>query len=184
MKDPSSPQAIWMLQHPSCYSQGRGGNQKNVLFDINNSSLNMYRIDRGGDVTHHLPGQLVVYLVLNLRRYKADLHWYLRELEAVIIDLLNMLNLPAERVDGLTGVWCNQLKVASIGIGCRRWITQHGISINVNCEMSGFEKIIPCGINHKNIGKLDYWISGITVEEVKLLMKKCLSDHFDFNWTI
>lgn len=149
-----------------------------MLFDITNPPAELFRIDRGGDVTHHLPGQLVVYLVLDLRLYKKDLHLYLRQLEQVLIDLLDCLNLPGERVNGLTGIWCQGFKVASIGVGCRRWITQHGLALNVNCDLEGFNQILPCGLNGLSVGKLDDWIPGLKVEEVKPLMKRCLANRF------
>jgi len=182
LRNPCSPQAVWMLQHHSCYTIGRGGNQDNILFDSSESSSEIFRIDRGGDVTHHLPGQIVVYLVFDLRRYKKDLDLYLRQLEQVLIDLLTCLNLPANRVNGLTGVWCHGQKVASIGVGCRRWITQHGLALNVNCNLTGFNQIIPCGLNDTSIGKLDDWIPGIKIEEIKPLMKLCLSKRFGLIW--
>tara|TARA_Y100001968_G_scaffold220736_1_gene203653 strand:+ start:372 stop:1061 length:690 start_codon:yes stop_codon:yes gene_type:complete len=182
LKEPNTNQAIWMLQHPSCYTIGRGGNQDNILFDIHDSSSDVFRIDRGGDVTHHLPGQLVVYLVFDLRRYKKDLYLYLRQLEQVVLDLLECLSLPGQRINGLTGVWCNGFKVASIGVGCRRWITQHGLALNVNCDLNGFNEIIPCGINKTSVGKIDDWIPGIKVEEVQTLMKFCLSKRFGLSW--
>ncbi len=181
-KEPACQQAIWLLQHPSCYTIGRGGKNKNLLFDITNPPAELFCIDRGGDVTHHLPGQLVVYLVLDLRLYKKDLHLYLRQLEQVLIDLLDCLNLPGERVNGLTGVWCQGFKVASIGVGCRRWITQHGLALNVNCDLEGFNQILPCGLNGLSVGKLDDWIPGLTVEEVKPLMKRCLANRFGLSW--
>ena len=182
MREPLSPQAVWLLEHHSCYTIGRGSNQANVLFDTSQSSSRLHQIDRGGDVTHHLEGQLVAYLVIDLHRYKTDLSWYLRELEQVLIDLLNILDLPGERLNGLTGVWCKGLKVASIGVGCRRWITQHGLALNVNCDLAGFKEILPCGLNASKIGKLDFWIPDITVKDVNPLLEKCLCEHFGFTW--
>ena len=182
LKESSTPQAVWSLEHQSCYTQGRGGDKKNVLFDINNPPSDLYQIDRGGDVTHHLQGQLVVYLVIDLRRYKTDLYWYLRELEQVLIDLLGVLDLNGERVDGLTGVWCKGFKVASIGIGCRRWVTQHGFALNVNCDLEGFHKILPCGLDQTSIGRLDSFVPGLTVQEVQPIVRKCVEKRFRLNW--
>ncbi len=182
LRDPQAPQAIWLLEHSSCYTLGRGSSQENLLFNIESSPSELFRIDRGGEVTHHLSGQLVVYLVIDLHRYKTDLAWYLRQLEEVLMDVLKALNLTGVRVPGLTGVWCNNFKIASIGIGCRRWVTQHGIALNVNCDLNGFKKILPCGLNSDLVGKLDYWIPGITVNEVKPLIKKCLMDRFKFEY--
>ena len=182
LKTPSAHQGVWLLQHPSCYTIGRGGSSNNVLFDIDRSPVDIFRIDRGGDVTHHLPGQLVVYLVFDLRRYKKDLYLYLRQLEEVLLDLFDCLNLPGERLNGFTGVWCKGFKVASIGVGCRRWITQHGLALNVNCDLAGFHKILPCGLNGISVGKIDDWIPGIKVEEVQPLMKRCLQKRFGLIW--
>ena len=153
IEKPFSPQAVWLLQHFPCYTIGRGSDKKNLLFDENKSSEPLFKIDRGGEVTHHMPGQIVGYLVLNLNNYKKDLSWYLRELEQVLIDVLNLLGIDGERVEGLTGIWCKGQKIASIGIGCKRWVTKHGFSLNVDCDLIGFEKIIPCGLNQVRLSK-------------------------------
>ncbi len=139
----------------------------------------MFRIDRGGEVTHHLPGQLVAYLVLDLHRHKKDLNWYLRELENVLLDVINDLGLLGERRRGMTGIWINDLKVASIGIGCKRWVTQHGFALNIDCNLSGFDQIIPCGLDGHKIGQLTSWIPGLRVKDVQPLIKKYISQRFD-----
>ncbi len=175
-------QAVWFLQHSSCYTLGRGASESNLLFDPNDPPLNLYRADRGGEVTHHMPGQLVVYPVLNLRFYKTDLHWYLRELEGVLIHLLRLLGLKGERIPGLTGVWVRDRKVAAIGVGCRRWITQHGLALNVDCDLYGYRAVVPCGLEEHPIGRLIDWIPGITVKEVQPLLKNCFSKTFGLDW--
>ena len=175
----SSP-AVWLLQHSSCYTLGRGASETNLLFDINHPPVPVYRIDRGGEVTHHLPGQLVVYPVLDLGCYKKDLNWYLRELEEIVIEVLCCFGLKGERSPGNTGLWLERQKVASIGIGCRRWITQHGLALNVNCDLDGFNRINPCGVEGQLMGSLNHWIPGITVLEVQHLMKKSLENRFGF----
>ncbi len=161
---------------------GRGASERNLLFDPRNSSMDLYRIDRGGEVTHHLPGQLVVYPVLDLHRHKQDLHWYLRKLEAVLIDVLDHLDLEGETIPGMTGVWIKGRKVASIGVGCRRWVTQHGLALNIDCEMDGFQNVIPCGLHECPMGRLKDWIPGISVPEVQPLMKKAISKAFNITW--
>ncbi len=180
--DPSSEQAVWILQHFDCYTLGRGASPDDLLFNLDQPPFDFYRIDRGGEVTHHLPGQLVIYLVLNLRRYKTDLNWYLRQLESVAIDVLGSLGLSGYRLTGLTGVWCNGEKVAAIGIGCRRWITIHGMALNVNCDLSGFNQIVPCGLNNLKTGRLSNSIPDIDINEVRCLMKKSLKNHFGLLW--
>ena len=182
IEKPFSPQAVWLLEHFSCYTIGRGGDKKNLLFEENKSPLPVFRIERGGEVTHHMPGQIVGYLVFNLSLHKKDLSWYLRELEQVIIDVLHLLGIDGKRINGLTGVWCDDKKVGSIGIGCKRWVTQHGFSLNVDCDLIGFEKIIPCGLDKVKLGKLSDWIPGIKVCDVKPLLRESVKKRFKLNW--
>ncbi len=175
LEDETSPQAIWLLEHMNCYTLGRGADEANLLFDSRYPPEELFRIDRGGEVTYHLPGQLVAYLVLDLRTYKTDLNWYLRQLEQVAMDVLQNLGLPGKRMNGLTGIWCNGYKVASIGIGCRRWITQHGLALNVDCDLKGFDQIIPCGLKKSPVGRLSNWIPELKVSDVKPILKQCLN---------
>ena len=182
IEEPFSPQAVWLLEHNSCYTIGRGSDRNNLLFKENQSPFPIFCIERGGEVTHHMPGQIVGYLVLNLSLHKKDLSWYLRALEQVLIDSLHLLGLEGKRVDGLTGVWYEDKKVGSIGIGCKRWVTQHGFSLNVDCDLIGFEKIIPCGLNKVKIGKLNDWIPGIKVCDVKPLLRESVKRRFKLNW--
>ena len=182
IEKPFSPQAVWFLEHFSCYTLGRGSDKRNLLFEENKSSVPVFRIERGGEVTHHMPGQIVGYLVFNLSLHKKDLSWYLRELEQVLIDVLVLLGLEGKRVDGLTGVWCEDKKVGSIGIGCKRWVTQHGFSLNVDCDLVGFERIIPCGLDKVKLGKLSDWIPGIKVCDVKPLLKESVKRRFKLIW--
>ncbi len=180
--EPFSPPATWLVQHPSCYTLGRGADETNLLFDLNQRNFDLYRIDRGGEVTHHLPGQLVVYQVLNLHCFRLDLNWYLRQLEQVLIDVLGALGLRGERIPGYTGLWLEGRKVAAIGVGCRRWITQHGLALNVDCDLAGFDEIVPCGLRGKPIGRLVDWLPGLTVADVQPLMINSLADRFSFLW--
>ena len=119
-------------------------------------------------MTHHLPGQLVVYPVLNLHRYQLDLNWYLRKLEQVVLDVLKELGLSGYRINGLTGIWIDGCKVASIGVSCRRWVTQHGFALNVDCDLAGFDQIVPCGLSGTCIGSLDTWLPGLKVKDVAI----------------
>ncbi len=178
IRQPSSNQAIWMLQHQPCYTLGRGATTNNLLFDPAQPPADLYRVNRGGEVTHHMPGQLVVYLILDLRRYQMDLNWYLRQLELSLIDVLALLGIEGRTINGLTGLWVEGFKVGAIGVGCRRWITQHGLALNIDCDLKGFEKIIPCGLSTHSVGKLSNWIPGLTIKEVKPLMQKCLIERF------
>ncbi len=183
VENPLGTQAVWILQHQKCYTLGRGANENNLLFKKEKSPCDLYRIDRGGEVTHHLPGQLVVYLVIDLHRYKTDLNWYLRQLENVLIEVLDELGLKGYRVPGITGVWCNGEKVGSIGVGCRRWVTQHGMALNVNCELSGFNEIVPCGLHGQTTGRISKWLPNVQINDVRSQMNKSLKKHFELLWT-
>lgn len=165
--NPALPDKLLLIEHPPVYTLGTGSTLDNLKFDINNFSGKIYRIERGGEVTFHCPGQIVAYPILNLRYYQQDLHWYLRQLEEVIIQLLAKYNLKGERINGLTGVWINDAKIAAIGIKVKRWITMHGFALNICCDLSGFDQIIPCGIKDKFVTKISYYVQDISVLVVK-----------------
>ena len=183
LEHPGQPQAVWLLQHPACYTLGRGASTDHLHFDPQEPPAPLHRIDRGGEVTHHLPGQLVAYPVLDLRRHQPDLHWYLRQLEQVLLDVLADFDLVGERIPGLTGIWLEGRKVAAIGTGCRRWITQHGLALNVSCELSGFELITPCGLRGRRVGRLCDWRPGLTVKQVQPRLRDALRRRFDLVWS-
>lgn len=178
----AAPEAVWLLQHPPCYTLGRGASEEHLRFDPLHPPAPLHRLDRGGEVTHHAPGQLVAYPVLDLRRHQPDLHWYLRQLEQVVLDLLLALGLRGERIDGLTGVWLEERKLAAIGVGCRRWITQHGLALNVSCDLRGFEAVVPCGLRGRAVARLSDWIPGLTVAEVQPLLRQALAARFQLEW--
>jgi len=167
---PGGREALLLMQHPPCYTMGRGSSAVHLCHGVQGLGHPLHRLDRGGEVTHHCPGQLVLWLVLNLQRHTPDLHWYLRRLEAVVLEVLAELGLPGERQPGLTGVWCGGCKVAAVGIGCRRWITRHGLALNVNCDLQGFDAIVPCGLRDHVVGRLLDWRPGITCADVEPLL--------------
>ncbi len=182
LDDPSAQEAVWILQHQACYTLGRGASEEHLHFNPAAPPAPLYRIDRGGEVTHHLPGQLVVYPVLDLRRRTPDLHWYLRQLEQVVLDVLEQLGLEGQRQPGLTGLWLDNRKVAAIGVGCRRWITQHGLALNVDCSLQGFEQVTPCGLTGRAVGRLADWLPGLGVAEVQPLLRQALASRFGLVW--
>ena len=134
---------LLLLEHPPVVTLGRNSHAVNLLQP---AGIEVFEVERGGDVTFHGPGQLVGYPILDLRAYKQDLHWYLRTLEQVLIDALGILAIPAERNPGLTGVWTRGRKIASIGIHVKQWVTWHGFALNVTTDLSHFDRIVPCGI--------------------------------------
>jgi len=129
-------------------------------------------------VTYHAPGQLVGYPILDLRHYQQDLHWYLRSLEEVIIRAIAPYGLRGERIDGLTGVWVEGFKVAAIGIKVSRWITMHGFALNVCPDMAGFQRIVPCGIADRPVGRLAQWVPDLSMEEMREAIAQSFSDVF------
>lgn len=168
--NPDSPDlddVLILLEHPPVYTLGQGSTTNFLKFDPTQTNYELVRIERGGEVTYHCPGQLVGYPILNLTYYQKDLHWYLRQLEEVVIQVLAVYGLEGTRIVGMTGVWVSDRKVAAIGIKVSRWITMHGFALNVCPDLSGFEQIIPCGIADKAVGSLEQYIPGIQVAEVR-----------------
>jgi lipoyl(octanoyl) transferase len=137
---------IWLLEHDSVYTIGRTPDRSS-LRGGNHLKYPLFEINRGGQVTYHGPGQLVGYCLLDLRRYGQDLHRYLRWIEAVLIELLARYEIDATTREGLTGVWIENRKIASIGVGLRHWITMHGFALNVGGDLTPFDAITPCGIS-------------------------------------
>ena len=178
LADPGGPEALLLLEHEPCYTLGRGADPGFLSFDPENPPAPLFRIDRGGEVTHHCPGQLVLYPVLNLQRHGADLHLYLRELEGVVMDLLAELGLRGNRIEGLTGVWLEGCKVAAIGVGARRWISQHGLALNVDADLAGFSQVVPCGIADRPVGRLVHWRPELTAAALRPLLLECFSRRF------
>lgn len=129
-------------------------------------------------MTYHCPGQLVGYPILNLRYYQQDLHWYLRQLETVIVNTVANYGLSAYRVPNLTGVWVEGKKIAAIGIKVKRWITMHGFAINVCPDLSGFKQIVPCGIADKPVGSLQEFVLDLTVDRVRVDVAQAFSSVF------
>jgi len=164
---PALEDVLMLLEHPPIYTLGQGASLDFLKFDPTQTGWDLCRVERGGEVTYHCPGQLVGYPILNLNHYRKDLHWYLRQLEAVLIQVLAGYGLQGDRVPGLTGVWVEGRKVAAIGIKVSRWITMHGFALNVCPDLSGFEHIVPCGIEDKPVGSLAQFIPGIEVAQVR-----------------
>jgi lipoyl(octanoyl) transferase len=165
--DPSLEDVLILLEHPPVYTLGQGSKPEFLQFDPAHSPWEVVRVERGGEVTYHCPGQLVGYPILNLTYYQQDLHWYLRQLEEVLIRVLARYDLTGERLPGLTGVWVEGHKVAAIGIKVSRWITMHGFALNVCPNLEGFRRIVPCGIADRPVGSLEQFIPSIHLAEVR-----------------
>jgi len=138
-----SHDVLLLLEHLPVVTLGRNSHAAHLLQP---AGIEVFEVERGGDITFHGPGQLVGYPILDLRAYKQDLHWYLRTLEQALIDALGILDIPAERNPGFTGVWTRGKKIASIGIHVKQWVTWHGFALNVTTDLTHFDRIVPCGI--------------------------------------
>ena len=178
INNPDLNDVLVLLEHPPVYTLGTGSTLDFLKFEPQSSGFEIHRIERGGEVTYHCPNQLVGYPIINLRYYQQDLHWYLRQLEEVIIQTVANYNLKAYRVPDLTGVWLSGKKIAAIGIKVKRWITMHGFALNVCPDMSGFQHIVPCGIADKQVGSLIEFIPDITVDRVRVDIAKSFAEVF------
>jgi lipoyl(octanoyl) transferase len=146
-------------EHPHVYTLGKSGSLGNLLLteaQLAEKGIDFYKINRGGDITYHGPGQIVGYPIFDLEQFRPDIHEYLRKMEESCIQTLLEYGIESGRIEGLTGVWLdvdgpNPRKIMAIGVRCSRWITMHGFAFNVNTDLSLFDNIIPCGIDDKGV---------------------------------
>lgn len=149
---------LLLTEHPHTYTIGKSGGEGNLVADeasLNERGITVYRIDRGGDITYHGPGQIVGYPILDLRNHYLDVHRFLRDLEEVIMRTLAAYKIKAGRVEDLTGVWVDGAKIAAIGVKVTRWITMHGFAFNVRTDLNYFGNIIPCGITDRPVTSME-----------------------------
>ena len=148
--DGSLPEDLLLLvEHSPVVTLGRSSKEAHLLASpelLRARGVELFEVERGGDVTFHGPGQLVGYPILDLKRHRKDLHWYLREVEEALIVALARLGIPGQRKPSYTGVWVEDRKIASIGVHARDWVTWHGFALNVTTDLDFFDLIVPCGI--------------------------------------
>ena len=187
----STKNHLIFCEHPHVYTLGKSGHLKNLLIDgqkRKEKNISFYKINRGGDITYHGPGQLVVYPILDLDYFFSDIHKYLRLLEEAVILTLNDYGIAGKRLDGFTGVWIDAdkdspRKICAIGVKCSRWVTMHGIGFNINSNLDYFKHIVPCGIEDKSVTSLQRETNKkIDMEELKLRFKKKFKILFGINW--
>ncbi|MFW6158060.1 MAG: lipoyl(octanoyl) transferase LipB [Planctomycetota bacterium] len=157
LEDAAEPDRLILVEHPPVITLGRRADPENVLFDeehLSSQGVELRRVDRGGDVTYHGPGQVVAYPIVRLTGPRRDVHGYFRSLEQVVIELLAGYGIDAVRQDGLTGVWVGDEKVCAMGVAIKRWITYHGLALNVDPNLGHFRLITPCGIADKGVTSL------------------------------
>ena len=161
-----------LCSHPLVITMGRNSSYDNLVLprdEYDNRGIEVIDINRGGDVTLHNEGQLVGYPIFDLRDFKQDLHWFLRQIEQAIINTVSEFGMESDRVDGLTGVWLEQArKVCAIGLHCSRWVTSHGFALNVCNNVKDFDYIVPCGIDDKEVTSIENEIGTVVdMDKVK-----------------
>lgn len=180
---------LLLLEHPPTFTIGRRGNMGNLLAAKNylsKAGIHFEVISRGGDITYHGPGQLVGYPIMDLNGMGRDVHKYLRNLEETIIVSLGDFGIRGRRIKGITGVWTKWHKIASIGVGVRRWVTYHGFALNVNTDLSYFDMIVPCGIENVKMTSIQRWLAKneeIDMPEAEDAIVKAFSQVFNITNT-
>ncbi len=167
-----------LVEHEPVYTLGKNAN-KNHLLQSRDRSVNVFDIERGGDITFHGPGQLVGYPIIDLSYYRRSVSWYMRRLEQLAIDVLKDFGISASRIKGLTGVWVGEEKIAAQGVRISRWVTMHGFSLNVNPDLSFYDGIIPCGIFDHGITSMEELLgSAQDMEDVKAMVVEKFNNLF------
>ncbi|MDF3078905.1 MAG: octanoyltransferase [Sphingobacteriaceae bacterium] len=179
-----TPNYLVFVEHPHVYTLGKSGKPENLLLDehgLEEKDASYYKINRGGDITYHGPGQLVGYPILDLDNFFTDIHLYLRTLEEAVILTLADFGVQAGRSPGLTGVWldaenANARKICALGVRCSRWVTMHGFALNVNARLDYFKNIVPCGIEDKGVTSMERELGRkLDMGEVKKILKGHIS---------
>ncbi|MFT6997587.1 MAG: lipoyl(octanoyl) transferase [Cryomorphaceae bacterium] len=178
------------VEHPHVYTLGKSGKIENLLLnqkELEEKGIEYFKINRGGDITYHGPGQLVAYPIIDLDQFFTDIHKYLRYLEEAVILTLAEYGIKGERYAGLTGVWLDPdiperaRKICALGVRCSRWVTMHGLAFNVNSHLEYFNNIIPCGIDDKAVTSMKKELERtLDFDEVKEKLQNHLSELFQW----
>ncbi|PWG78275.1 lipoyl(octanoyl) transferase LipB [Pararcticibacter amylolyticus] len=192
-RDTGSPTDNYLIfvEHPHVYTLGKSGKPENLLLDeqaLEEKHASFYKINRGGDITYHGPGQIVGYPILDLDNFFTDIHLYLRTLEEAVIQTLGEYGIKAGRYPGYTGVWLdadnsNARKICAMGVRCSRWVTMHGFAFNVNADLSYFGNIVPCGIDDKDVTSMERELERrLDIREVKEVLKGKIAALFEMEF--
>ena len=180
-----TPNYLIFTEHPHVYTLGKSGHEEYLLLDeagLKEKDAKFYKINRGGDITYHGPGQIVGYPILDLDNFFTDIHLYLRTLEEAIILTLSDYGIIAGRYEGYTGLWLDAdnekaRKICALGVRASRWVTMHGFAFNVNADLNYFGHIIPCGIDDKDVTSMERELGRkLDIEEVKMKLKNHIAD--------
>ncbi len=187
----ATPNYFLFVEHPHVYTLGKSGDMSNLLLsenELREKGATFYKINRGGDITYHGPGQIVGYPILDLDNFFTDIHKYLRFLEEMVIRTLAEYNINATRSEGETGVWLDvgtpfARKICAMGVRASRWVTMHGFALNVNADLGYFDNIIPCGIRGKAVTSLnvELGVKNVDIQEVKEKLLKHFEALFEAN---
>ncbi|MEZ4922377.1 MAG: lipoyl(octanoyl) transferase LipB [Crocinitomicaceae bacterium] len=178
-------------EHPHVYTLGKSGKADNLLINeavLKQYNAQYYHINRGGDITYHGPGQIVMYPIFDLDHFFTDIHKYMRYLEEAVILTLAEFGIKAGRVEGLTGVWLdggtpNERKICAMGVKSSRWVTMHGIALNVNTDLTYFNHIVPCGIVDKSVTSVEKELnSKVDIQKVQKALQENMANIFDFDF--
>ena len=191
--DPDALPCLFFVEHPHVYTLGKSGSENNLLLDyiqLRAKDAKFYRIDRGGDITYHGPGQIVGYPIFDLEAIRIGLKEYVSRLEEAILKTIGEYGLSGSRLEGGTGVWLDPdvqgkaRKICAIGVKASRFVTMHGIAFNVNTDLTYFNHINPCGFTDKGVTSLEKEMGmKQNIEKVKNIVRKKLGEVFDLNWT-
>jgi lipoyl(octanoyl) transferase len=182
---------LLFCEHPHVYTLGKSGSEEHLLLDetaLKQEEAVFYKINRGGDITYHGPGQLVAYPIFDLDHFFTDIHKYMRFLEEAVISTLAHYGIQGDRYPGYTGVWIdpdgpNARKICAMGVKSSRWVTMHGIGFNVNSNLSYFSHIVPCGIEDKAVTSMERELGKpVNMDEVKKILMQELALQFDFRY--
>lgn len=185
-----TPNYLIFLEHPHVYTLGKSGSEENLLLDdegLKEKQATYYKINRGGDITYHGPGQIVGYPIIDLDNFFTDIHKYLRFLEEAVILTLKEYGIESGRIKGLTGVWLdyeegakNPRKICALGVKSSRWVTMHGFAFNVNTDLNYFKNIIPCGIDDKAVTSMEAELGEkLNIQEVSNKLKRYIAELFE-----
>ncbi|MGB1041368.1 MAG: lipoyl(octanoyl) transferase LipB [Flavobacteriales bacterium] len=190
-KTEPTPNRLIFCEHPHVYTLGKSGKESHLLMNqtqLKDNKISYHKINRGGDITYHGPGQIVGYPIFDLDNFFTDIHKYLRFIEEAVILTLEEYGIKSGRIDGLTGVWLDiddpikSRKICALGVKCSRWVTMHGFAFNVNTDLSLFRNIIPCGIDDKAVTSMQNELGKeLNIQEVKEKLLVNLANLFDFD---
>ena len=178
------PDTLILVEHEPVFTLGKNANKDNLL-DKSESNVKIFNVERGGDITFHGPGQLVGYPILNLNNYKKNISWFMRTLENILIECLMHYNIDAHQKKGFTGVWVNDAKIGAQGVKISRWVTMHGFSLNVNTDLSFFNKIVPCGISNCQVTSMEKLLGAPqNMQDVKLKIVEAFNNNIYLSKTL